>query len=74
MSSCQNVERDNPARSVVINYHFATLAEGQQLLMSNTEYYNSLTHNDIEWRMKKTGATLDELKAMAKASVQEFSE
>ena len=42
--------------------------------MSNTEYYNSLTQNDIEWRMKKTGATLDELKAMAKASVQEFSE
>ncbi len=35
LSSCQNVERDNPARSVVINYHFATLAEGQQLLMTS---------------------------------------
>lgn len=72
--SCQIDEKDNPAKPVVINYHCATLSEGQQLLLGNSEYYNSLTQNDIDWRMRKTGATLDELKAMAKASVREFSE
>ena len=72
--SCQNDEKDNPTRAVVINYHCATQSEGQQLLLGNNEYYNSLTQNDIDWRVKKTGATLDELKALARASVQEFSE
>ena len=74
LTSCQIDEKDNPAKPVVINYHCATLSEGQQLLLGNSEYYNSLTQNDIDWRMRKTGATLDELKAMAKASVREFSE
>ena len=51
-------------RTGVINYHCASLTEGQQLLLGNNEYFNSLTQNDIDWRLKKTGATLDELKAM----------
>lgn len=58
---------------VVINYHFASKSEGQQLMASNTAYYNSLNQNDIDWRMKRTGATLDELKALGQASVCEFS-
>ena len=53
--SCRNDEKDNPVRTVVINYHCATLGEGQQLLLGNSEYHNSLTQNDIDWRMKKTG-------------------
>ncbi len=74
LASCQIDEKDNPAKPVVINYHCATLSEGQQLLLGNSEYYNSLTQNDIDWRMRKTGATLDELKAMAKASERGFSD
>lgn len=57
LTSCQIDEKDNPAKAVVINYHCATLSEGQQLLLGNNEYYNSLTQNDIDWRMKKTGST-----------------
>ena len=35
------------------NYRFATQAEGRQLLLANTEYYNSLKQVDIDWRMRR---------------------
>lgn len=79
ISSCvdnddNDIKRDDSDYVVKLNYHCASLAEGQQLLLGNEEYYNSLTQNDIEWRVRKTGATLDELKTLAMASVQAFSE
>ena len=44
--SCQ---KDNSEETTSeINYHFATIAEGQQLLAANTEYYNSLNQNNID--------------------------
>lgn len=61
-------------KPVEINYHFATITEGQQRLLANTEYYNRLTQNDLDWKARKTGATLDELKAIGQASVLDFSE
>ena len=57
-----------------INYHFATLAEGQQLLAANNEYYNSLNQNNVDWRMRKTGATLGELRAFVPSCVCDFNE
>ena len=58
-------KKDTPEQSISkINYHFATLTEGQQLLDANYEFYNSLNQNNIYWRMRRTGATLDELKSM----------
>ena len=61
-------------KPVEINYHFATITEGQQRILANTEYYNRLTQNDLDWKARKTGATLDELKAIGQASVLDFSE
>ena len=61
-------------KPVEINYHFATITEGQQRLLANTEYYDRLTQNDLDWKARKTGATLDELKAIGQASVLDFSE
>ena len=70
--SCQR-ENINPA-PVEINYHFATLEEGKQLILAHTDYYNSLTQNDLEWKRRKTGTTLDEYKAFAQDCVQDFTE
>ena len=61
-------------KPVEINYHFATITEGQQRILANTEYYNRLTQNDLDWKARKTGTTLDELKAIGQASVLDFSE
>jgi hypothetical protein len=70
--SCQKDDNEKPASK--INYHFATLAEGQQLLAANNEYYNSLNQNNIDWRMRKTGAALGELRTFAPSCVRDFNE
>lgn len=70
--SCQKDDNEKPVSK--INYHFATLAEGQQLLAANNEYYNSLNQNNIDWRMRKTGATLGELRTFAPSCVRDFNE
>jgi len=57
-----------------IHYHMASKAEGQQELLSNDKYYSGMKQQDIEWRMRKTGATIDELKAYAQEQVLDFSE
>ena len=74
LTSCQKDNSIVVSDTSKINYHFASKTEGQKLLADNTEYYNSLNQNDIEWRMKKTGATLDELKAFAQTCVRDFTD
>ena len=51
-----NTQDDASADSIgQIHYHCATKAEGQQLIVANTDYYNSLNQMDLDWRMKKKG-------------------
>ena len=57
-----------------IHYHCATKAEGQQLIAANTNYYNSLSQMDLDWRMRKSGTTREELIEFAKSCVQEFTD
>lgn len=57
-----------------IHYHCATKAEGQQLIAANTDYYNNLSQMDLDWRMRKKGATKEELIDFAKSCVQEFTD
>lgn len=56
-----------------IPHHFASAQEGREQLLSNTEYYNNYSENDLEFRMKKTGATLDELLTESTEGVKSFS-
>lgn len=68
-------KKDNPKQPTSkINYHFATLTEGQQLLDANLEFYNSMNQNNIDWRMRQSGATLAELKAFAQTCVRDFTD
>lgn len=70
--SCQ---KDNPEKPTSkINYHFASLSEGQQLLAANDEYYNSMSQSNIDWRMRRTGASLNELKDFAQTCVRDFTD
>lgn len=57
-----------------IPYHCADLEEGIALLTGNTDYINGLTQNDLDFRVQKTGATLDEWYELAEASVQEYTD
>ena len=70
-----NTQDDASADSIgQIHYHCATMAEGQQLIVANTDYYNSLNQMDLDWRMRKKGATKEELIDFAKSCVQEFTD
>ena len=55
-----------------IPHRFATVEEGKTLMLANTDYYDNYTQNDIDFRLKKTGGTLDELLEKSADSVKEF--
>lgn len=57
-----------------IHYTIASKAQGEAELMSNEQYFNSMNQADLDWRLRKTGATLDEHKAFARAQVLDFTD
>ncbi len=58
--------------SRMIPHHCASAKEGVDKMLSNTEYYDNLTQNDLDFRMRKTGATKDEFIKASKESVSDF--
>ena len=56
-----------------IPHHFATAEEGCERMLANTMYYDNMTQNDIEYRLRKSGATKDELLEASRRSVRDFS-
>ena len=56
-----------------IPHHFASAKEGKELMLSNTEYYANVTQVDIDNRMGRSGATLDELLEASTAEVKSFN-
>lgn len=56
-----------------IPHRFASVDEGRALLLANTEYYDHYSQNDIDFRMKKTDATIDELLDASTDSVKKFN-
>ncbi len=56
-----------------IPHHFASAKEGKERLLAQKDYYNSFTQNDIEYRMQKDGATLEELLAASANEIKDFT-
>ena len=59
--------------SGMIPHRYASAQEGGNIMLSNTEYYDNLTQNDIEFRMRKSGATKEEFLKASKESVSDFN-
>ena len=57
-----------------IAYRFAEREEGVELLLSNSAYYESFTQNDLDYRVQKKDATLEEWLEFAGTQIMEFSE
>ncbi len=57
-----------------IAYRFASAEEGITLRMANTDYFDHLTQNDLDYRCGKQGATLDEFKTLAEAQGEDFTD
>ena len=55
-----------------IPHHFASAKEGRELILSN-EFYNNYSQNDLNIRLEKTDATLDEFLDNSTESVKSFN-
>ena len=76
MSSCSNPSKSDDAgsRDNVLNYRFADKAEGAELMLSNNAYYDGMSQNELDFKMQKKGAALDEYKAFAGEQVLDFTD
>ena len=72
ISADKAVIEESPERR--IEYSFATKDEGIDLLMSNTEYYDGFTQNELDFKMQKKDAKMDEYLDFAREQVLDFTE
>lgn len=56
-----------------IPHRYASVQEGKELLLSNTEYYSGFTQSEIEFRMKKSDATMEELLRVSADEIRDYS-
>ena len=56
-----------------IPHRYAQAEEGRELLLANTEYYGQFTQNDIDFRLQKSGGTMDELLNTSAEEVRDFN-
>ena len=61
--------KDTPA----LDHRYATKEEGRSLVHENKNYYKGFSQNEIEYRMQKKGAGIDDLVSFAQEQVMEFT-
>ena len=76
MTSCSDTSKsdDSGKKAVVLNYRIAGKNEGAKLMLSNDAYYDGMSQNDLDFKMQKTDATMDEYKSFAKKQVIDFTD
>jgi hypothetical protein len=57
-----------------IDYRFADAKEAPELLLGNRDYYDNLTQNDLNFRLQKLDATLEELEAFAAEQTRDYTD
>lgn len=57
-----------------IPHRYASRSEGQELLMSNEDYYAGFCPNELEFKMQKKGASMEEYKAFVVEQVMDFTQ
>lgn len=70
MSETSNVDSDK----ITISHSYASASEGIELRMANTDYFEKMTQNNLDYRVGKKGATLDEFRDLAKEQGDDFTE
>ena len=76
MTSCSDTSKsdDSGKKAAVLNYRIAGKNEGAKLMLSNDAYYDGMSQNDLDFKMQKTDATMDEYKSFAKKQVIDFTD
>lgn len=71
-TSCSTVSPEEEVSH--ISYRYATAEEGRQIFLSNTAFFQSLTQNDIDWKTRSTGKTIEEFKTFSSSQIQDFTD
>lgn len=58
---------------VRIKFCFADKSEGIELRLANEDYFNNLSQQDLNFRMQKKDASLDEYKDFSKSQILDFT-
>ena len=58
----------------MFRYRFAEADEAAELLTGNRAYYEGMNQNDLNFRLQKQDATLEEMEAFAAAQTRDFTE
>ena len=56
-----------------IPQRYASADEGKELLLANTEYYSLFSQKDMDYRVKKEGATMEELLQTTTDEIRNFN-
>ena len=59
--------------AALIPYRFASREEGAELMLANDKYYAGFSQNDLDYKMQKKGATMEEYQAFAREQVRDFT-
>ena len=73
-SATASVPSETAPAAFRFQYHFASREEGQKLLLANHDYYAGFSENDLDFRMQKKNADMQEYLAFAKEQVLDFTE
>ena len=65
---------DDEAATRHYAYRYADIEEGAYLILGNEEYLRGFNQCDLEFRLQKKGATLEEWEELAVRQVEEFSD
>ena len=75
MSACGHQQAEPSGDTeYALDYRVADRDEGIEMMMSNDAYYEGFTQNDLDFRMQKTGASMEEYQAFAKEQVLDFTD
>ena len=74
LTSCSTSSPEVEEEVSYISYRYASAEQGRQILLSNTAYFNSLSQNDIDWKFRCSGKTIDEFKAFSASQILDFTD
>ena len=57
-----------------IPHRYASADEGRELMLANKEYYDGFSQNDLDYKMQKSGATMDEYLEFAADQLLDYTE
>ena len=57
-----------------IAHRYASASEARELLLSNDRYYAGFSQNDLDFKMQKAGATMEEYKSFTAEQTRDFTD